>query len=161
MLEVATTEDELREYSLRAVASWNSSDLNDIYAISFLLETTPGDRTRLALYVSCNTLSQWRSQIGGTAADDEVKWNFAFWLQNISAIITYSKGSGAIGDDKQFVLACVAVAKSVQQEALLLSSLGKMVPIIIHTFGYSQEDIDHTIEANPPDLIAEFVAYEP
>ena len=161
MLEIATTEDEIRKCVLRAIASWSVSDFEGLYAISFLIEPPPDDTSRLALYLSYNTISQWRSRVGGTAAEDEVKWNFAFWLQNISLIVTYPDSGGAINDDRQFVHACVAVAKSIQEYRLLVTIIGKMIPIIIHTLEYSLEDLEHTKRANPPDLIAEFVAYEP
>ena len=148
---------------ITAITAWGSRDQRDIYAISFLIDHVSDDDRKLAMLLSNNTISHWQTQIARASSAQEAKWNFAFWRQKIDLVLTYSDSEeGSVQElNQQLKRSCVEVAKALHDQQLLLTALGKQIPIIIHTLEYSQEDLEMTVEANPGALIAKFVAWEP
>lgn len=76
----------------QSILDWDTARYPDIYAISMLCTTfysRDADEKEVAIQgqvsLSFNTLSHCETQIERAASAEEATWNFAFWLQNISA----------------------------------------------------------------------------
>lgn len=181
-----------------SIGSWDMRRHPDIYAISFLYGTgstvdEEGNEITLqdAVSLSYNTLSHFEEQIPHASEAAEAKWNFAFWLQEITAQVprflepeygthpdkndlalrdTWCAAHGIVptsrdeagypvygaGFEEAIVAAYGRVAQKLHDNKVIVTKLGRTVPILIHTLTYSEIGIEATRAANPPELVAEF-----
>lgn len=79
-----------------SITAWDTVSCPDIYAISLLYGTgwssdAAGQEVAVQAQVSLsfNTLTHYEAQIVMASSAEEAKWNFAFWLQNITATVPH------------------------------------------------------------------------
>jgi len=71
----------------REIQSWDEATSQDVYAISFFIYDDGDDPRKPQVHLSYNTLSQWKQNCKRGTDRREVKWNFAFWLQDFKMIL--------------------------------------------------------------------------
>lgn len=60
----------------------NEEDVKDIYALSFGFDCDDDDERYPKITLGYNTLSNFKEEAYNADTKEEVKWNFAYWLQN-------------------------------------------------------------------------------
>ena len=58
----------------RAIRSWNTPDVEDIYALAFLILNEEDDLRRLTVRLLYNTETEWRRQRGQASSAGEARW---------------------------------------------------------------------------------------
>ncbi|MEU8507769.1 hypothetical protein AB0C40_24225 [Streptomyces brevispora] len=82
-----TFNDHLAHLAERALASIPAADAGDIYAVSFLIDNEDDDPRQPTLAIGCNTETQARRSIQNASDQAEVRWNYAFWIQNELTVV--------------------------------------------------------------------------
>lgn len=87
--------ERFEEYIYQRIAdtmqSWRSRDVEDIYAVSFYFWCEEDDLRQVCVTVGYNTREHWHSY-KTEPRDKEVKWNYAYWLQNKETVIGCTYG---------------------------------------------------------------------
>ncbi len=172
------------------LASIDVDTAADIYVLSFYVDESAHENCHPILRVGFNTQSRvetCRAEIGGQADADELKWNFAFWLQN--TLLSFgepgTEGQRLLEDmltrkklwysDKDedadfdacmqkadaigqcFAAMCVRVAQELHACGIIEQRFGRRIPIIVHELEYFDQIASRTAAANPAGLANEFV----
>jgi hypothetical protein len=177
-------EDFLHAKAREAILAFRDTIVPDIYVISFYFYNT-GDGRELVLAVDYNTTERWKSC---NPPDAEAKWNYAFWLQNQTCTIGEAPEEAARREEwirsldlwftaeefdqdidrcceltekiqERFITLCSQVARRLHEEGLILQKFGRPVPIIIHELEYYPRLAEAAVQANPPGVADEFVAW--
>src|SRR5262245_54225072 len=143
-----------------------TTEISQIYALSFYVCDEDDDPRRPTLTIGYNTTAQWHRSRPRASSADEAKWNFAFWLHNELLVFGRSNSSSAaiITDwiakqglsytDAQedadfdrclelgskittrFVEAACDLALAMHDQGLITQVFGRAVPIIVHELEY-------------------------
>lgn len=178
-----------------AVETISAAEVADVYALSFFISDLDDDPRYPILQLGYNTETQARAASHGYqghsvgAVPAEVKWNYAFWLQN-SVALTGETGTesrelleqelvkaGLMYSDEDeesdfdactplaeaitadFVSKCITIAQGVHRSGVIARKFGRPVPIIIHELEYYDEIAVQTAAGNPPGLSHEFTEW--
>jgi hypothetical protein len=163
---------------VNSISSWKNPD--DIYAISFWLSRDL--EHYIKLIVGYNTVSHYKREISALVSENSAKWNFAFWLQNVTVEISSndidfnnwfkslpeyidlesrkktlnSKLFSIEQTNEIFIAEMIKISKELFENDIIIKALGKNIPIIIHELEYTKKSIKWTRDANPKGLSDEF-----
>jgi hypothetical protein len=177
-------EEETYARIVAKIRSWDTQQYPDIYALSFLYSTgfcenIEGNEVCIGngLSVTFNTVSYYLSQIEQASDAEEAKWNYAFWLQNDLATMPQVHEFGYVDPDdwelrqtwlaeqgndeksSEALIECYTrIAQRLHHENILVETLGRSVPIIIHNLVYEERGDIATRRANPEALLTEYLA---
>jgi hypothetical protein len=82
-----TFQDRLQNLATQAITSIPTSEAEDIYAISFLIDNEDDDPRQPTLTIGYNTEAQARRSIQDASDQAEARWNYAFWIQNQLVVV--------------------------------------------------------------------------
>jgi uncharacterized protein YwqG len=86
----------------REIQSWDAATCEDIYAISFFIYDESDDPRQPQVHLSYNTLSEWKKNCKRGKDRREMKWSFAWWLQDFKAIIaTFVRDGESMAPDRE------------------------------------------------------------
>ncbi len=169
------------------ILTWKKEIVKDIYVIS-LFVYYEDDPRNICVVLGYNTNKQYKSSIKDAFDENEAKWNYAYFLQNQELVIgkeddekelitdwikehhlyytdqklkeNYSRAK-QLGDQivVLFKKALVNVVIKLHQSGIITDIFSRVVPVIIHDYDYDEETALLNEEANPKELIAEFVSW--
>jgi hypothetical protein len=177
-------EEETYTRIVAKIRSWDAQQYPEIYALSFLYGTSfcedrEGNEVCIGNYLSVtfNTTSHYLSQIEQASDAEEAKWNHAFWLQKDPAEMpqvhefgyvdpddwelrqTWLAEQGSDEKSSEALIECYTrIAQRLHHENILVETLGRSVPIIIHNLVYEEQGDVATRRANPEALLTEYLA---
>lgn len=127
---------------------------DDVYALSVYYEDNEANGTS-AFYIGFNT----EEAADGFDADDEVRWNYAFWLQNEKALFDDSVYVRNIENCGSLAVLANAV-KQLHSFGIIAEIFGREIPVIIHELEYYPEIAEYNIKANGKQLLPkEFIEF--
>ncbi len=164
---------------VRNINSWKNPD--DIYAISFWLSRDLYHCIKLV--VGYNTISHYKREVSAIVPEQTAKWNFAFWLQNVTVEISsndidFQNWVMALPDyidlerkdknvgrkllsieqtNEAFIVEMIKIVKELFENNVISKAFGKNIPIIIHELEYDKKSVKWTKQANPKGLTDEFL----
>jgi hypothetical protein len=180
--------DELMYQKIKGtIQKWPEDICRDIYAISFFIYDADDDPRCPTLTLGYNTNEQLKSVASGASDTGEVKWNYAFWLQNVEAVVgdksdeplreRWIRGLGLWYEDemldedfdrtleldevitKKFVELAVSVSRKLHAAGVIEKQFSRQIPILIHEYEYYDEIARQNERANPSEIIEEFVSW--
>lgn len=176
----------LLEQIKNKIAAWDKSD---IYAVSLFVYDMNDNPCEPVVVLGYNTMQQVRTEIPNADGEQEAKWNYAFWLQNdeISfgtgetqsyvkqwikdlgySYFTYEEMFEAEegpeeslyeGITEAFIQVLIEVVKELHESYFIKEQFGREIPVLIHELEYYEEIAVQNLEANPSDVVEEFVAF--
>ena len=127
---------------------------DDVYALSVYYEDNESNGTS-AFHLGFNT----EEAAGGFDADDEVRWNYAFWLQNEKPLFDDSVYVRNIENCGSLAVLANAV-KQLHSFGIITEIFGRELPVIIHELEYYPEIAEYNIKANGKQLLPkEFIEF--
>lgn len=164
---------------VESIESWKNKD--DIYAISFWLSRDL--HYFIKLIVGYNTVSHYKREISNRISESNAKWNFAFWLQNVSVEISANdqefrewvqslpeyvdiqnknknKNAKLLSIEQTnevFINEMIKISKELFDNGVISSQFGRNIPIIVHELDYNPKSIKWTNRANPKGIADEFI----
>lgn len=173
------------------IKSWDSSfdsidsiTLDDIYAFSFYVYNDEDDPRSPTLTIGFNTYSNLKSEIDNASHENEAKWNYAFWLQNETAVIGTDEdweGKSLIDqwildlgldytdeEEDQNFDSCFEKGQRITEnfKKILIEVVREihnqksiLKPIIIHELEYYDQIRDQNIEANGAERVKDFSSW--
>lgn len=173
-------EEQLYTRIVAKIRAWDAQEYPDIYALSFLYSTgfcedREGNEVCIGdgLAVTFNTTSHYLAQIEQASDAQEAKWNYAFWLQKDAAEMPQLHELGYVdpddwalrqvwlteqGSDEALIECYTRLAQRLHHESILVETLGRSVPIVIHNLVYEERGDRATRRANPESLLTEYLA---
>ncbi len=180
--------DELMYEKIKnTIQKWPEDICRDIYAISFFIYDEEDDPRYPTLTLGYNTNEQLKSVASRYSDAEEAKWNYAFWLQNVEAVVgdksdaplreRWIRGLGLWYEDdmldedfdrtlqldevitKKFVELAVSVSRKLHATGVFEKQFSRQIPILIHEYEYYDEIARQNERANPSEIIKEFVTW--
>lgn len=142
----------LKEKIITAIESWKEPD---IYAISLFVY----DELKPTLTLGYNTESNVKLNTSNALDEQEARWNYAFWLQNVEFYFEISNIEGKTIKTNEFVSILVEIVKDIHALGILKKKFGKEIPILIHELEYYEEIAIQNIRANGKELVEDFVDF--
>jgi len=179
---VAALDSYIYERALAALESISASDRREIYVVSFFVSDEEDDPRRPTLTVGFNSESDVASA-WGDPAEDEARWNYAFFRQNALAVLfssqedpdgarfrdamTEEAGYSFPGEDDLatavtapwFVANAVFAARRLHEEGDISRIFGKTIPVLVHELEYYDTIAMQNMAANPPGVADDFVRW--
>ena len=164
-------------------------DKSDIYVVSLYVYDFNDNPCEPTVTLGYNTNKKYISEIENAFDEQEAKWNYAFWLQNIelefgigetqpiikswieqNGYTFYSHDemfdinkeideSSYEGITNDFVQTLVQVVKELHSSGFIEEQFGKKIPVLIHELEYYDVIAKQNIEANSIALVEEFVKF--
>lgn len=166
----------------------NTWEREDIYAISFYVYDLEDNPCKPAITLGFNTEEEVSNMLK-YADEQEVRWNYAYWIQNMES--TYGWDDTSYNHIKEwviennflykenynpfdtsmeliielrkiteaFVQILIDVVNEIHSSGLITTNLKSDIPIIIHELEYYDKIAKQNIEANGLDLVKDFVNY--
>lgn len=166
--------EKIKELIKNSINTWEEQD---IYALSLFLQDVDDDPLQPTVMFGFNTEKQFQESLMETN-ELEVRWNFAFWLQNSEFVFGEEDtaadveqwmdehGFLALIEDeidekvtKVFVDEIVDLVQELHEEKVLTQKFGLELPIIIHELEYYDEIAEQNKRANGNCLPDEFVEF--
>lgn len=165
-----------------------SFDEEDIYVISFFVYDFEDNPCKPTVTLGYNTEKEVAKNLC-YFDEQEVRWNYACWMQNQESIFGYDKNimdllrewilennllymehynpydtttelMNELGKiTKSFVEILIEVVKEIHKSGVIKEKLGRDIPILIHELDYYDEIAKQNIEANGLELVKSFVDY--
>jgi len=163
-------------------------DEEDIYVISFFVYDFEDNPCKPTVTLGYNTEKEVAKNLC-YFDEQEVRWNYACWMQNQESIFGYDKNimdllrewilennllymehynpydtttelMNELGKiTKSFVEILIEVVKEIHKSGVIKEKLGRDIPILIHELDYYDEIAKQNIEANGLELVKSFVDY--
>lgn len=166
----------------------NTWETEGIYAISFYVYDLEDNPCKPAITLGFNTEEEVSNMLK-YADEQEVRWNYAYWIQNMEG--TYGWDDTSYKQIKEwviennflykenynpfdtsmeliielrkiteaFVQILIDVVNEIHSSGLITTKLKRDIPIIIHELEYYDKIVKQNIEANGIDLVKDFVNY--
>lgn len=174
--------DLLKRMIIDGIGSWTDED---IYAVSLFVYDDNDNPCKPTVTLGYNTESEVQKELKtGFAKESEVRWNYAFWLQNCTFVFgvgdtaetvrdwVVSNGFDHVDDDAMsddgdevseitaaFVDMLVGIVREIHEEKVLTAKFGRELPILIHELEYYDEIAEQNIRANGKKLVRDFVKF--
>lgn len=177
--------EQLKKRIISNIEKWTDTD---IYAISLFVNDDCDNPCKPTVTLGYNTEKQVTEELKENADEEEVRWNYAFWIQNdffcfgtddTADIVKnwikennlpyYDDDDPAWDEDETydeteeiteaFVDEIVRIVKEIHEQGILTQKFGKEIPIIIHELEYYDEIAEQNVEANGEELIRDFVRF--
>lgn len=178
--------DSLLDMIKQTIKKW---DKNDIYAVSLYVYDLADNPCEPTVILGYNTNEKFASEMMNASNEQEAKWNYAFWLQNIELefgigethkivkswieqqgynYYSYNEMFDLNNDldestyeriTKDFVQVLVQIVKELHSSGFIEEQFGKKIPVLIHELEYYDEIAEQNIEANSKELVEEFVKF--
>lgn len=158
--------------ALRQVAP---DDAADAYVVSLFVYDEDDDPCLPTVMVGYNTESAVRAALTQAADPGEVRWNFAYWLQNPLGLLCDSESdaegaslrdawirdNGLTPDDvtRAFVALLEGIVRSLHEDGVVAAVFGRRIPVLIHELEYYDEIAAQNCRANPDGLAEPFAAW--
>lgn len=175
----------LKKLIISNIEKWTDTD---IYAISLFVYDDCDNPCKPTVTLGYNTEKQVTKELKENPDEEEVRWNYAFWLQNnflcfgegdTAEIVKnwieennlpyYEDDDPAWDDDETydeaeqiteaFAHELISIVKEIHEQGILSQKFGKEIPVIIHELEYYDEIAEQNIEANGEELIKDFVNF--
>ena len=170
----------------KAIKSWDKSD---IYAISLLVYDNCDNPCEPTVTLGYNTVSQYEQEIPNASSACEARWNYAYWLQNNEYCLGFDKtkkvvqkwlkknkfpyytydemfGSNSHIDYEElekittaFINELIEVVKELHKSGFIKKQFGKDIPLLIHEFEYYDKIAEQNLQANPKEVLDDFVKF--
>ena len=135
--------DHLQHQVLGGLATLAATEINDVYALAFLVDNQDDDPRCPVLTVRHNTRAQVR--IALRSADSSADGNPA------------AIGLLALEIESCFNEECVRLARALHSTGTLEGALGRPVPILIPEWEHGSGTAGQTLAANPAGLAREYI----
>lgn len=165
-----------------------SFDEEDIYVISFFVYDFEDNPCKPTVTLGYNTEEEVAKNLC-YFDEQEVRWNYACWMQNQESIFGYDKNTKDLLREwvlennlpyvehynpydtttelvhelekitEGFVEILIEVVKEIHKSGVIKEKLGRNIPILIHELEYYDEIAKQNIEANGLELVKSFVNY--
>lgn len=80
-------EEYVYEKFVQEMRSWPTEVAHDIYVVVIYISFVDDDPRAAQLWLSYNTLSQWKSSVARASSEIEAKWNYAFWFNDALLVL--------------------------------------------------------------------------
>ena len=165
-----TMKEKIQQLIEQKISEWQD---DDIYAISLYVYDAEDDPRRPVAILGYNTERQVQKSIPEASGEQEARWNYAFWLQNVEMCL----GQGDTAEDikewiteqdlwdnedeitPRFTELLVAIVQNIHASGLLKDKFGREIPILIHELEYYEKIAQQNIEANGETLDRDFVSF--
>lgn len=165
-----TMKEKIQQLIEQKISEWQD---DDIYAISLYVYDAEDDPRRPVAILGYNTERQVQKSIPEASGEQEARWNYAFWLQNVEMCL----GQGDTAEDikewiteqdlwdnedeitPRFTELLVAIVQGIHASGLLKDKFGREIPILIHELEYYEQIARQNIEANGEALDKDFVSF--
>ena len=166
------------------ITTW---EVEDIYVISFFVYDLDDDPSKPTVTLGYNTEQEVSKNLK-YSDDPEIRWNYAFWLQNDEGSFGVDKASSKLvkewikencdnhknhshkdsntklGADlswitESFVQILIEVVKEIQNSGILKDKFQRDIPILIHELEYYDKIAEQNIEANGAEIVKDFVDF--
>ncbi|MBP1547998.1 MAG: hypothetical protein J6A37_15550 [Oscillospiraceae bacterium] len=142
------TASKITEAMKKILSEWDGFP-DDVYALSVYFEDNESNDTS-SFYIGFNT----EAAAGGCNADEEARWNYAFWLQNDKPLfgekndvyVRYIENCGSLAVLSNAV-------KQLHKSGIITELFGRELPVIIHELEYYPEIAEYNIRANGKKLL--------
>jgi hypothetical protein len=167
--------EHMRNAASTALRSLDEADRADVYAVSFWVDSEDEDARLTTLTVGTNTESHVRETKLSGEDEQEVRWNYAYWLQNSLAVIgedptgahlrrswLQEQGlwyEGNTDIDEAIVELCVTTVQWLHSSGVIEAVFGRPIPVIIHELEYYDQIATQNVEANGPELVSGLVEW--
>ena len=154
------------------IESWEEPD---IYAISFLVYNINEATQTPILELGYNTEEQYLDSLEEEEDTQEVRWNYAYWIQNQEYIFGYDETEEIVKAwlveeslsnideeevlEKEFIKQLIFVAQELHNNNIIRNHFKKDIPILIHGLEYYDKIAHQTELANPKGVADEFVSW--
>ncbi len=154
---------------LNEFTQWNDKD---IYAISFFIDFDYDNQQDIRLYFGYNTERHYQSERCHDVSDEEVRWNYEYWLQNelfcfgedhfTEHMIDIWLRQQHIPESQtveRLTEHLIQAVRDIHQSKILSHRFGKEIPVIIHNLYYYPDIAMINMEANGDALDRDFIDY--
>lgn len=177
--------EQLKRLIISNIEKWTDTD---IYAISLFVYDDCDNPCKPTVTLGYNTENQIENELKRNPDKEEVRWNYAFWLQNnflcfgiddTADIVKnwinennlpyYDDEDSAWDNDEiyeetekiteAFVNELISIVQEIHEQGILTQKFGKEIPVIIHELEYYDEIAEQNVKANGWELIEEFVKF--
>lgn len=177
--------EQLKRLIISNIEKWTDTD---IYAISLFVYDDCDNPCKPTVILGYNTENQIEIEMKRNSDEEEVRWNYAFWIQNNflcfgtddSADIVknwinennlpyYDDDDSAWSNNETyeetekiteaFVNELISIVKEIHEQGILAQKFGKEIPIIIHELEYYDEIAEQNVKANGGELVMDFVKF--
>jgi hypothetical protein len=175
---VSSFESHAREFIVAALGRVPPADAPDVYVVSLWVNDEDDDPLRPTAMVGFNTEAAARQALRRAHDPDEVRWNFAHWLQNNIGILCGSEedpagvslrdqsiADGTLKLDRYgsasvaFVGVLEEVVRFLHSSGVIVDVFGRRIPVVIHELDYYAKIAEQNRRANPGDLINDFSSW--
>lgn len=176
----------LMEQIKNKITAWDKSD---IYVVSLFVYDRDDNPCEPVAVLGYNTMEHLQEEIANADGEQEAKWNYAFWLQNeeltfgegetqtdvkqwIEAsgytYFTYEEMFEAEEEPEEslyegiteaWIQVLVEVVRELHESGFIREQFGREIPVLIHELEYYDEIALQNIQANPPEVVEEFVTF--
>ncbi len=148
---------------------------------------TVGWNTEERVHYAWTASPEDRRHVWWVPSDEaEARWNYAFWLQNALTVVGGQQDPMGAALCKEWLSArglwvtepeapetyevtdaatqalvdlCVRVARELHEAGVIKRLFGREVPVLVHELEYYQAIVDQAVDANPPGVAEDFVAW--
>ncbi|MCH5343859.1 MAG: hypothetical protein J1E64_07460 [Acetatifactor sp.] len=162
--------EKIQRLIAQKISEWQE---DDIYAVSLYVFDEEDDPCRPVAVLGYNTERQVQKSTSEASNEQEARWNYAFWIQNVEMCL----GQGDTAEDikewiteqglwdsedeitPKFVELLVTIVQDIHASGLLKDKFGREIPILIHELEYHEKTARQNIEANGEALDSDFVSF--
>lgn len=165
-----TMKEKFQRLIEQKISEWQE---DDIYAVSLYVFDEEDDPCRPVAVLGYNTERQVQKSSPEASDEQEARWNYAFWIQNVEMCL----GQGDTAEDikewiteqglwdsedeitPKFVEFLVAIVQDIHASGLLKDKFGEEIPILIHELEYYEKIAQQNITVNGEALDRDFVSF--
>jgi hypothetical protein len=156
-----------RSFVETALAKVTPEAAPEIYVASLFVYDEDDDPERPTATVGFNTEEMVASELEDEPDEAEVRWNYAYWLQNDLGMLAdpdSDPAGAALRDEwvaglddpdeatEAFVELLVRVVQSLHADGVVDRVFGRPIPVLIHELEYYDEIAEQNARANPGEL---------